>query len=150
MAGGLGAVEVQKDSRPVWYCGFVREVGAKDELLIGFEDDVWPPARYAAPDVRTGYSPAELEKFAPKIGDEVEVRIDATPGAPACWILGTIGNIKHDFFVVSIHPSSGPKGNDQIVEKDKLRPVSARQGLSAELDLHQERPTRFLRGFNPG
>jgi len=137
--GGLGAVEVQKDTRPIWYCGFVKDVGPKDELLIGFEDDIWPPSRYAPADVRRAprYSTLEFEKFTPKVGEEVEVRLDATPHAPVCWAIGTVGKIKHDFFVVSIHPSAGQKGNDQIVEKEKLRPVAVRSGLTADA-LNQE------------
>lgn len=59
------------------------------------------------------------------------MRIDASPHAPACWAVGTVGKIKHDFFVVSLS-SAGQKGNDQIVEKEKLRPVASSQGLTAE------------------
>lgn len=40
-----------------------------------------------------------MEKFVPKVGEEVEVRLEATPHAPACWALGTVGKIKHDFYV---------------------------------------------------
>ncbi|CAL1155388.1 unnamed protein product [Cladocopium goreaui] len=137
--GGLGAVEVQKDARPIWYCGFVKDVGPKDELLIGFEDDIWPPTRYPAAEVRRSprYSPSDIEKFSPKVGEEVEVRLEATPHAPVCWAIGTVGKIKHDFFVVSIHPSAVQKGNDQIVEKEKLRPAAVRSGLTPEA-LNQE------------
>mmetsp|Transcript_48642 Transcript_48642/g.113559 ORF Transcript_48642/g.113559 Transcript_48642/m.113559 type:complete len:548 (-) Transcript_48642:68-1711(-) len=133
--GGLGAVEVQKDSRSrMWYCGFVRDVCSTSELLIAFEEDIWPAARYPIGGVRKAprSSPADLDKFSPKIGEEVEMRIDATPHAPACWAVGTVGKIKHDFYVVSINPAAGQKGNDQIVEKEKLRPVAVAHALTAD------------------
>eukprot|EP00439_Symbiodinium_sp_Y106_P028400 s447_g3.t1 len=124
--GGLGAVEVQKDSRSrIWYCGFVREVCSNSsELLIAFEEDIWPTDRFPIGGVRTGTSVLDLineTNRLQKVGEEVEMRIDASPHAPACWAVGTVGKIKHDFYVVSLS-SAGQKGNDQIVEKEKLRP----------------------------
>ena len=73
-----------------------------------------------------------MEKWLVKVGEEVEVRLEATPHAPACWALGTVNKIKHDFYVVQIHPSAGQKGNDQIVEKEKLRPFTHKEGLTLE------------------
>lgn len=59
------------------------------------------------------------------------------PSSPSLSGLNWLLHGVPGFFVVAIHPSAGQKGNDQIVEKEKLRPVAARTGLSAEC-LHQE------------
>ncbi|CAE8713427.1 unnamed protein product [Polarella glacialis] len=129
----LGSVEVQKDGRAqMWYSGQIQELVGSSELMISFEAGVWPSARYAASSVRKPpkLSPADLEKFNPRQGDTVEVRIHSTSHAPAAWELAAVKNIKHGFYFMAL--SNGGAEAEAIVEKDQLRPVTAHQGLAVE------------------
>lgn len=121
----LGAVEVQKDGRTrMWHSGYIQELVGQSELLVGFESEVRKPPKL---------SPAELEKFNPRQGDEVELRVNPTPHSPAAWGLATVRNIKHGFYFVALNSvASSERSPEAIVEKDQLRPVTVHQGLGSE------------------
>lgn len=136
MTSTLGAVEVLKDQRSnLWYCGNIRELSGKNDILVGFESDVWSPAKYPASSVRKPprMSGQELDRFQPRVGEEVELKVHATPHSPSAWGTATVKNIKHEFYIVCLTSGSGGPGpGEQIVEKDMLRPMSNRQGLTAD------------------
>jgi len=134
----VGTVEVQKDAAShTWYIGHVADVVSPESLLISFEGDVWPREEFPVSRVRkpARQSEALLEKFNPQAGDEVELRVNATEHAPACWGTAVVKNIKHSFYFVSRHSAiaavDGTGSSEAIVEKDMLRPPGTAESLGS-------------------
>jgi len=137
----LGCVEVQKDSETrTWYSGHVVDMVKEGTLLVGFEGDVWPRTEFPLGSLRkpSKMAAADADKFAPKIGEEVELRVNATEHAPAGWSVAVVRNIKHGFYFVARVVSSAAEGSSEaIVEKDMLRPLSPDETLGSMV-LQQE------------
>jgi len=129
----VGAVEVLKDGQSsMWYDAQVLDMVGKDKLLIGFENKVWSNSEFAYARVRKPMkqSQAELDKFNPRIGNEVELRVNATEHQPAAWGAAIVKNIKHSFYFVSRVSSTGPDGQaEAIVEKSMLRAAGTTRSL---------------------
>mmetsp|Transcript_168057 Transcript_168057/g.539662 ORF Transcript_168057/g.539662 Transcript_168057/m.539662 type:complete len:608 (-) Transcript_168057:76-1899(-) len=120
----LGGVEVLRDvDSKVWYCGHVVDIGSKETLTVGFDGDVWPKASYPFNRVRKPPRPSavETERFDPQIGDEVELRVEATEHSCAGWASATVRKIKHGFYFVARVPAAASESSEAIVEKDMLR-----------------------------
>jgi len=128
---GLGAVEVLKEGTRVWYCGQAVDVGPGERLVVAFESDIWPKDSFPFSRVRRPprRKPEEVAAFAPDVGDEVEIRVDASEHAPAGWATATVRRIKHDFYFVAKAGAMGPDASEAIVEKDKLRTPSSSTAL---------------------
>lgn len=97
--------------------------------MIGFEGDVWPQKEFPAGMVRkppTKQTGEELAKFNPKVGDEIEVRLQPSEHSPAAWSAATVRNIKNNFYFVA---RSDAHSSEIIVEKDQLRPLSTTGAL---------------------
>lgn len=122
----VGGVEVLKDEHTrMWYSAHVLDMVGKDKILIGFHDDVWPKQEFPYSRVRkpTKQSQAETDSFNPRIGDEVELRCNATDHQPAAWGAAVVKNIKHSFYFVTRVSNTGADGQaEAIVEKSMLRP----------------------------
>merc|ERR1719362_434921 len=146
----LGSVEVRKDeaSSHVWYSGHVTEV-KESAVKVAFEGDVWESAEYPLSHVRktSKLSSNDLDKFEPRIGDEVELHVPANEHAPSSWrasVIQKVENVSNEslYFVVPLlHSSaaaSGDRGHPAIVEKEMIRPKSTndclrRDGLGHEI-----------------
>jgi len=130
----VGAVEVLKDEQArMWYGAQVLDMVGKDKLLISFENNVWAKEEFAYSRVRkpAKQSQAELDKFNPRIGDEVELRVNATDNQPAAWGAAVVKNIKHSFYFVSRMSNTGPDGQaEAIVEKSMLRAAGTARSLA--------------------
>eukprot|EP00928_Gymnodinium_smaydae_P053701 TRINITY_DN37627_c0_g1_i1.p1 TRINITY_DN37627_c0_g1~~TRINITY_DN37627_c0_g1_i1.p1 ORF type:complete len:608 (+),score=184.58 TRINITY_DN37627_c0_g1_i1:183-2006(+) len=119
-----GTMEVQKDAKSrTWYIGRIVDVVNDKSLLIGFDCEGWPNAEYPLSRVRKSpqLSAAALSDFRPKVGEEVEMYSSASEYAPASWTTATIRNIKDSFYFMS-----GGAGGDSIVEREQLRPPTAK------------------------
>jgi len=101
--------------------------------VVSYEGDVWPEEELSASRVRkpTKSDPEDLESFDPKVGDEVELRLEATDHSPAGWSAAVVKNIKHDFYFVARVSSAGSGSAEAIVEHSMLRPIPTRHGLEA-------------------
>jgi len=124
-------------SSHTWYLGHIVDVISDDKLMIGFEDDVWPRKEFPVARVRKppNRNDADLEAFNPAVGDEVELRVNATEHAPASWSAAVVRKIQHSFYFVarvSSIAAMDSSGSGDIVEKEMLRPSSANHsGLNA-------------------
>lgn len=129
----VGAVEVLKDADArIWYSGQILDLVGKEKLLIGFDGNIWPKEEFPYSRVRkvTKQSQGENDKFNPRIGDEVELRVNATEHHPAAWGAAIVKNIKHSFYFVTRVSTSGADGQSEaIVEKAMLRPVAQASSL---------------------
>jgi len=132
---GAGGVEVRSDlDSRMWYCGHVIDLKADNTLVIAFEADTLPSKGYPPEQVRKPprWSPAELEKFDPQPGSEVECKINATESTPSAWAVATVRSVKRGFYFMELGNSS-----ESIREKEQLRPLSPATSVAAE-DLKQE------------
>jgi len=129
----VGAVEVLKDEHSrMWYSGHVLDMVGKDKILVGFDKDVWPKQEFPYSRVRKQTKGPEMASFNPRVGDEVELRCNATEHEPAGWGAAVVKNTKHSFFFVSRVSSTDPDGKSEaIVEKAMLRPMVSGDCLDA-------------------
>eukprot|EP00747_Dinoflagellata_sp_TGD_P189081 gnl/TRDRNA2_/TRDRNA2_48963_c0_seq1.p1 gnl/TRDRNA2_/TRDRNA2_48963_c0~~gnl/TRDRNA2_/TRDRNA2_48963_c0_seq1.p1 ORF type:complete len:605 (+),score=141.30 gnl/TRDRNA2_/TRDRNA2_48963_c0_seq1:187-2001(+) len=129
MVSPLGAVEVRKDAKSlVWYIGRIVKMVDDNHMMVGFEGDVWNVQKFPLANIRKPNKKTEVEqeKFNPHVGDEVELKVEATEHAPACWAAATVRNVKHSFYFVTRLSASGHlNGTEAIVEKSMLRPTSS-------------------------
>jgi len=114
-------VEVRKTPESnTWYNASIVDING-DNIVVAFEDDIWPRREVEASLVRR-CAPPSVEPFSPPVGAVVEVAIVATESNPAGWSLGRVKQIKSWFYFVTFE---GPKsGQDLIVEQDGLRQVN--------------------------
>mmetsp|Transcript_29200 Transcript_29200/g.63372 ORF Transcript_29200/g.63372 Transcript_29200/m.63372 type:complete len:594 (+) Transcript_29200:36-1817(+) len=118
----MGTVEVLRDPKSkTWYCGQIVDIGNKDGITVAF-GDYFPKASFPSSRVRKvpRIDPATLDRFNPKVGDQVELKLEATEKTPPGWATATVKQIKHDFYFV--RQADGQSDAEAIVEKDKLRP----------------------------
>merc|ERR1711874_771548 len=97
----------------MWYAGHAVDMVGAGALRVGFDADVWPLKQYPTSSVRKPPKLVESDpdKFTPRIGDEVELRINATEHAPAGWSRAIVKNIKHEFYFLSRVSSSSTEGS---------------------------------------
>jgi hypothetical protein len=116
-------IEVQVDDEPnIWFVGAMVDINPKGRVTVRFEEDVWPQRDFAPSSVRRSVgAPAD---FSPMVGDEVEVKVGAVQGQPGGWAKGTVKQEKAGFYFVTLAAVTSGRQQDQIFEREALRPVS--------------------------
>lgn len=140
-AGGakhvVGTVEVLKDEHTrMWYSAQVLDTKPGEKLLVGFDGKIWPNQEFPYSKVRKPMrqTQADLDKFNPRVGEEVDLRVNATEHQPAAWGAAVVKNIKHGFYFVTRSTNGGGHDaqSEAIVEKSMLRPTLAGGCLDAD------------------
>jgi len=129
MAAGNQVVEVRKSTESsTWYNASVLDV-TDDHVRVSFEGNIWPVKEVPIGLVRFRPDEACSADFDPQEGEAVEVRLGATEANPSGWTAGRVKAIKNrTFYFVAIEGTQRTT-QDQIVERDSLRRLSANQAL---------------------
>lgn len=116
-------MEVRKqEGSSTWYNAFVVELQG-DNIVVGFEDDIWPRREVPASLVRR--RPLQTsEQFFPQVNEAVEVSVPQSESNPGGWSLGRIKTIKNRWFYFVSFEGASKSTQDVIVEKENLRKVN--------------------------
>mmetsp|Transcript_46652 Transcript_46652/g.120794 ORF Transcript_46652/g.120794 Transcript_46652/m.120794 type:complete len:445 (+) Transcript_46652:3-1337(+) len=131
MHGGT-LVEVRKNPKSTtWYQATLLDV-VGENILVGFEDDIWPQREVPAYSVRRTPRDGDLpDDFQPQEDEVVEVLVRASATNPVGWALGRVKTIKNSFFFIGFVGTQ--RGlQDLIVERSALRRVNAEPAISPE------------------
>lgn len=123
-------MEVKKTPKSTtWYNAVLLDVKGEN-VVVGFEGNVWPTREVAAASVRpcppSGLADEDI--FQPEVDDDVEVFFSATEASPSGWLKGKVKTVKTDFYFIS-SVGGVQRAQEFIVERSSLRPCSAEYAL---------------------